>query len=196
MTGEVLDAGIAREIFLRERRKEKYAEVFLFVSLCLGAFVIAAYLDDKPYTQRDFLLFTSIFLGGLVVGSFICVWTYDREKTRWLAPLSERVAALPPAGALVRIDADTLTSGDHRVAWADLRIDLIDLVHWRKHTRFPSASDYRMARLVVQAPGAGITLDADLMQNGTDIAKETFLRLNRASPGFHSDRSDKSSSFV
>lgn len=171
ITGAVITAEEATAALMRWTRVFLTCVVVLAGLLFIGIMVAAMY-GLQPPERGPAIAFAVVMMG---VSAGLIRWGYRRTERRWHARLPQRVAALPPPGMSVRLDAAGLVIGDRSVAWSELSIGQVEL------QALSGADDttYLVERLVLRSPGPDITLDRNLMQNGALIVENAYRRLLR-----------------
>jgi hypothetical protein len=106
---------------------------------------------------------------------FVMFWVYRWRLSRWNRQAPQRMAAAPPPGAAVRLDAAGLTVGDAFVAWGDLVVERVDLASMAGR----QSAGYFLRRVAVRGPNLACALDVALMRNGQAIVNEVYRRLCR-----------------
>jgi hypothetical protein len=145
-------------------------------ALTLSLFIVAVFAGvavlSGPQGRALMLPYTPLLAAGLLI--LACLMYYIKQG-RFRSDLPGRMAALPPPGTGIRLDAEELSVGDRVIGWSDLRVSSIAFVTMpRAHER----RDYLIGKLTLQAPrGPDIVLDRVLMHNGVAIVDQAYRRL-------------------
>jgi hypothetical protein len=171
ITGSVITAEEATAALMRWTRIFLTSVVVLAGVLFVGIMVVAMY-GLQPSERAPTIAFALVMMG---VSAGLIRWGYRRTERRWRARLPERVAALPPPGTPVRLDAVGVVIGGRSFAWSELGVGQVEL----QALSSPDGTTYLVERLVLRGPGSDITLDRNLMQNGALIVENAYRRLLR-----------------
>jgi len=138
----------------------------------LGLAILGGGLWVAQPADRIAVILTGTAAAVAVVGG--ARWRYKRALATWDRRLAERVAALPPAGTRVRVDADGVSLGTRRADWPALGIGEIELTEQTSE----NDSTITVDRLVLASTAGSIVLDRHLMQNGGAIVETVYRRLS------------------
>jgi hypothetical protein len=142
----------------------------LFIGIVMGAIYGLA-----PGELWPTLLFALVMM-ALVAG--LIRWGYRKTERQWQARLPDRVAALPPPGTPVRLEAVGVAIGDQSFEWSELSVEQIELCELSSQ----DDRSYLIERLKLRGRAGGITLDRNLMENGALIVETAYRRLLRDTP--------------
>lgn len=143
------------------------------IGIALGLAILGGGLAAAQPADRILVILTGTASAVIVVAG--ARWRYNRALASWDRRLAERVAALPPAGTRIRVDADGVTLGARRAEWSGLNIGEIELTEQNNE----NDSTITVDRLVLTAAAGPIVLDRHLMQNGGAVVESAYGKLVR-----------------
>lgn len=141
--------------------------------VALGLAILGGGLAAAQSADRMMVILTGTASAAVVVAG--ARWRYSRALATWDRRLAERIAALPPAGTRVHVDADGVSVGVRRAEWSGLGIGEIELSEQTSE----NDSTITVDRLVLTAAAGPIVLDRHLMQNGGAIVESAYRKLVR-----------------
>lgn len=169
--GEVLSADAASQAHRGSSARESLIQSAFGVALGL-AILVPGLMVGKPADRIWIVLTASASAGAVIVAAR---WRYRRALARWSVGIGERAAALPPVGALVRVDVSGVTSGDRSAPWDRLTLAALELSERSDENSSVTTVD----RLIAVSPDGPIALDRQFLSNGAAIVDAAFRKLAR-----------------
>jgi hypothetical protein len=143
------------------------------LGIALGLAILIGGLAAAPSPDRIKVILTGTVCAGTVVAG--ARWQFNRALAAWTARLTERVAALPPAGTPVRVDTRGVGVGARAAQWPALALATLELTERNSEDSRTITVD----RLVLANDGGPLVLDRHLMGNGAAIVDTAYCRLVR-----------------
>jgi hypothetical protein len=127
--------------------------------------------SHEPRDLTWLIPFVLLLAGGLAL---LLRFTYRRNTAKVCQRAVEQLPRMPPAGAVVVVDAGGLGIGQDRYAWSALAVGAIEVTA----TTFNDAPLNLIERLELDgAIARPIVLDAVLVSNGRALVDEIWRRL-------------------
>jgi hypothetical protein len=136
--------------------------------------LIGVAIGVMSYEPGDMVVIGPLYLVILLGMAWGGPAMYRRSTTRLQAQITTKLARLPPAETIVRLDAAGLTVGERMTPWSAIAVDTVEVVTLSN----PDSDDsYTVDAVVLDAAGQPAVLDRGVMRGGSRLIGKALRTL-------------------
>jgi hypothetical protein len=136
--------------------------------------LVGVAIGVMSYEPGDMVVIGPLYLVILLGMAWGGPAMYRRSTTRLQAQITTKLARLPPAETIVRLDAAGLTVGERMTPWSAIAVDTVEVVTLSN----PDSDDsYTVDAVVLDAAGQPAVLDRGVMRGGSRLIGKALRTL-------------------